>query len=66
VDKPTICQSIRMGRSGSQDSKSKISKKAKVILIFKKIILQGGTLKNLLLHRKFFYGVENQTIDVKK
>jgi hypothetical protein len=34
VNRPTICQSGRMGRLYSQDSKPKVSKEANAILIF--------------------------------
>jgi hypothetical protein len=34
VYRPTICQSVRMGRLYSQDSKPKVSYKANAILIF--------------------------------
>jgi predicted HNH restriction endonuclease len=39
VDRPTICQSIRIGRSYSQDSKPKVSQEAKVIPVSKKYSL---------------------------
>jgi hypothetical protein len=35
VDRPTICQSIRMERLCRQDSNSKLSYETKAILIFK-------------------------------
>jgi hypothetical protein len=34
MDMPTICQSVRMGRLYSQDSKPKVSYEANAILIF--------------------------------
>jgi proteasome assembly chaperone (PAC2) family protein len=34
VDRPTICQSVRMGRLYSQDSKPKVSLEANATLIF--------------------------------
>jgi hypothetical protein len=44
VDRPTICQSIRMERLYSQDSKSKVSKEANAILIFIKNNFYKGVL----------------------
>jgi hypothetical protein len=35
MNKPTICQTVTMERSCSQDSKSKVPYEAKVILVFK-------------------------------
>jgi hypothetical protein len=54
VDRPTICQSIRMERSCCQDSKSKFHKKQRSTLFSKLMIFsQDNTLRNLLLHKIF-------------
>jgi hypothetical protein len=48
-----MSQSIRMERLCGLDSKSKVPKEAKVILIFKINNFFKGTLRNFLLHRIF-------------
>ena len=53
MDKLTTCQSMRMGRSCSQDSKPKLLLEGKVILISKKLNSTKGHLHRLVTKGKF-------------
>jgi hypothetical protein len=61
VDRPTIHQSIRMGRLCSQDSKPKVSEEANAILIFIK-----NNLYKAVPWKTFYFIESSQSLKAKE
>jgi hypothetical protein len=54
VDRPTICQTVRMGRLYSPNSEPNVSLEENATFIFiENILYAGGRFKKLVLHKIF-------------